>query len=662
MLQIYLIGVMEHHLIPTMQANVPERVSQFEQPSAPQQVDGNVRPLLTRIDSRVNLNVRLGFPNPLLRPQLSRPPPPGGTPFVQRPLIQQQRPPLAAQNLYPRQPVSHNIIPTTRPQITPGFRPTPPNFGRPPLLTPRPQNIYQQRSFPLPTTTSKPTLSNNLTKSQTLDSYECNSSQEDNVSAIEAANNEEEEQTEINLNDEFQKDQKSSVGDVEDENLIPDLSRQIEQNPRPETRMEGRMDNQPLANNSREELNKATTNLQSNPPSPQPYMRRAHVTRTPSPTQENPTTSSPKQSASKRAEKPKSPNLLKNDRKSPETKTRSSSKLRLYKAEGDNDSGVDESTQGNDHLNSEYSTGKKSSKSSTPRSATTPTKNKSFTRVAKSPNPKSPETPTSTADKKKVPMNKIQVGSAPSPNLKVVKSKIGSLENATHKPGGGNIKIESKKIDFSTTSSRVTAKNDTYLPGGGDKKIQQQKLNWSAKSKVGSLENTTHKPKGGDKKIDIVKLDFKENAKSKVGSKDNIKHVPGGGDVKSESEHKLEEIRRDIETKKVDIKVQSKIGSLDNIKHKPGGGDKKIYDDKGYLRQMSAHSNASLDGSQKKKLRPLSLELASPAVSSPVQQKVKILDEVEVYEITHPEAANFGCSSSRGKRSPISNSRPPWRY
>ncbi|KAB0800903.1 hypothetical protein PPYR_05257 [Photinus pyralis] len=210
-------------------------------------------------------------------------------------------------------------------------------------------------------------------------------------------------------------------------------------------------------------------------------------------------------------------------------------------AEGDNDSGVDESTQGNDHLNSEYSTGKKSSKSSTPRSATTPTKNKSFTRVAKSPNPKSPETPTSTADKKKVPMNKIQVGSAPSPNLKVVKSKIGSLENATHKPGGGNIKIESKKIDFSTTSSRVTAKNDTYLPGGGDKKIQQQKLNWSAKSKVGSLENTTHKPKGGDKKIDIVKLDFKENAKSKVGSKDNIKHVPGGGDVKNSSQADVRE-------------------------------------------------------------------------------------------------------------------------
>jgi hypothetical protein len=32
-------------------------------------------------------------------------------------------------------------------------------------------------------------------------------------------------------------------------------------------------------------------------------------------------------------------------------------------------------------------------------------------------------------------MNKIEVGNAPSPNLKKVASKIGSLENATHKPG-----------------------------------------------------------------------------------------------------------------------------------------------------------------------------------------------------------------------------------
>lgn len=62
--------------------------------------------------------------------------------------------------------------------------------------------------------------------------------------------------------------------------------------------------------------------------------------------------------------------------------------------------------------------------------------------------------------------------------------------------------------------------------------ISQVKLQWNAKSKVGSLENATHKPGGGDKKIETVKLDFKDKAKSKVGSKDNAKHVPGGGNIK----------------------------------------------------------------------------------------------------------------------------------
>lgn len=46
------------------------------------------------------------------------------------------------------------------------------------------------------------------------------------------------------------------------------------------------------------------------------------------------------------------------------------------------------------------------------------------------------------------------------------------------------------------------------------------------------MENKTHKPGGGDKKIETVKLDFKDKAKPKIGSKDNIKHTPGGGAVK----------------------------------------------------------------------------------------------------------------------------------
>lgn len=67
-------------------------------------------------------------------------------------------------------------------------------------------------------------------------------------------------------------------------------------------------------------------------------------------------------------------------------------------------------------------------------------------------------------------MNKVQVGHAPSPNLKAVRSKIGSLDNASYKPGGGNVKIETKKIEIKATP-RIEAKNDKYVPKGGEKKV-----------------------------------------------------------------------------------------------------------------------------------------------------------------------------------------------
>ncbi|XP_065331850.1 microtubule-associated protein 4-like [Cloeon dipterum] len=189
-------------------------------------------------------------------------------------------------------------------------------------------------------------------------------------------------------------------------------------------------------------------------------------------------------------------------------------------------------------------------------------------------------TPDPNNERKKLPMNKIQVGQAASPNLKVVRSKIGSLQNADHKPGGGQVRIESKKLDFSKASSRITAKNDTYQPGGGDKKILSTKLEWSAKSKIGSLGNTTHKPGGGQKKIETQQLTWE--AKSKVGSKDNIKHQAGGGNIK-------------IETKKLEFKEKSssKVGSLANVTHKPGGGDVKIFDDKDYIRQKKKSQSGS---------------------------------------------------------------------
>ncbi|XP_060077333.1 microtubule-associated protein 2-like [Ylistrum balloti] len=184
----------------------------------------------------------------------------------------------------------------------------------------------------------------------------------------------------------------------------------------------------------------------------------------------------------------------------------------------------------------------------------------------------------------------------PTPDTKRVQSKIGSLANTTHTPGGGNVKISNQKVDFSTVQGRIGSKaNLDHRPKGGDKKILSQKLEWKAESRVGSLDNAKHapgggkvkitnekvawkresrigsldnmkhSPGGGDVKIETAKLDFKEKAASKVGSKDNIDHKAGGGDKR-------------IETRKLDFKdkATSKVGSKDNASHKPKGGDKKI--------------------------------------------------------------------------------------
>ncbi|XP_058788694.1 microtubule-associated protein tau isoform X2 [Phymastichus coffea] len=284
--------------------------------------------------------------------------------------------------------------------------------------------------------------------------------------------------------------------------------------------------------------------------------------------------------------------------------------IRSSKPDAENDSGVDETTQRREAPKSNGVS------SRTPSKTRDADKRSAAGSPIKSPNksikslPRTPDAAPPTAEKKKVPMNKVQVGAAPSPNLKAVRSKIGSLENATHKPGGGKIKIENRKLDFSSAQPKIAAKNDKYTPSGGDKKIEQVKLQWNAKPKIGSLENATYKPGGGNKKIETVKLDFKDKAKSRVGSKENAKHVPGGGSVKSSatSPKTPQDNNVNIESQKLEFKAESKVGSMDNMKHRPGGGDKKIFDDKSYLRQTSSNvGSVSGSGSQMVSSRPNSL-------------------------------------------------------
>ncbi|XP_046700196.1 microtubule-associated protein tau isoform X2 [Silurus meridionalis] len=121
---------------------------------------------------------------------------------------------------------------------------------------------------------------------------------------------------------------------------------------------------------------------------------------------------------------------------------------------------------------------------------------------------------------------------APLPDLKNIKSKIGSTENIKHQPGGGKVQIQDKKMDLSNVQARCGSKaNMKYSPGGGNVQIVNKKMDLSSvQAKCGSKANIHHKPGGGNVEIKSEKVEFK--AQSKVGSLGNISYVAGGGNKK----------------------------------------------------------------------------------------------------------------------------------
>ncbi|XP_058413418.1 microtubule-associated protein 4 isoform X8 [Diceros bicornis minor] len=149
--------------------------------------------------------------------------------------------------------------------------------------------------------------------------------------------------------------------------------------------------------------------------------------------------------------------------------------------------------------------------------------------------------PTSAKPSSSAPRLSRLATNASAPDLKNVRSKVGSTENIKHQPGGGRAKVEKK------TEAVATAR----------------KPEPNAVTKTAGPIASAQKPPAGKVQIVSKKVSY-SHIQSKCGSKDNIKHVPGGGNVQ-------------IQNKKVDIsKVSSKCGSKANIKHKPGGGDVKI--------------------------------------------------------------------------------------
>ncbi|XP_075887685.1 uncharacterized protein LOC142891767 isoform X3 [Nelusetta ayraudi] len=161
-----------------------------------------------------------------------------------------------------------------------------------------------------------------------------------------------------------------------------------------------------------------------------------------------------------------------------------------------------------------------------------------------------PPVPKQTPLEKKPPVPRAPRNSrsinAPTPDLKNVRSKIGSIDNIKYQPGGGKVSStqNSKASDPSTLAAKAKVQ------------IVHKKLDFShVTSRCGSKDNIKHVPGGGNVQILNKKVDLSK-VTSKCGSKDNIKHKPGGGDVK-------------IDSHKPNIKAKSKIGSMDNV----GGGN-----------------------------------------------------------------------------------------
>nr|XP_031324647.1 microtubule-associated protein tau isoform X1 [Camelus dromedarius]XP_031324648.1 microtubule-associated protein tau isoform X1 [Camelus dromedarius] len=175
------------------------------------------------------------------------------------------------------------------------------------------------------------------------------------------------------------------------------------------------------------------------------------------------------------------------------------------------------------------SPGTPGSRSRTPSLPTPPTREPKKVAVVRTP-PKSPSAAKS----------RLQAAPGPMPDLKNVRSKIGSTENLKHQPGGGKVQIINKKLDLSNVQSKCGSKdNIKHVPGGGSVQIVYKPVDLSkVTSKCGSLGNIHHKPGGGQVEVKSEKLDFKDRVQSKIGSLDNITHVPGGGHKKIET-HKL---------------------------------------------------------------------------------------------------------------------------
>ncbi|XP_077083317.1 uncharacterized protein map4l isoform X8 [Siphateles boraxobius] len=200
---------------------------------------------------------------------------------------------------------------------------------------------------------------------------------------------------------------------------------------------------------------------------------------------------------------------------------------------------------------------KKAPVKTTPRTTRTPTSATGTAATNGTPTPRpsritKPPVPKQTPLERKPPVPRaprnVRTTNAPLPDLKNVRSKIGSTDNMKYQPGGGKVSAAQGKTDALPKTSQ------------GKVQIVHKKLDFShVTSRCGSKDNIKHVPGGGNVQILNKKVDLSK-VTAKCGSKDNMKHKPGGGDVK-------------IESHKVNVNAKAKVGSLDNVGHEPGSNN-----------------------------------------------------------------------------------------
>ncbi|XP_031759685.1 microtubule-associated protein 4 isoform X11 [Xenopus tropicalis] len=222
------------------------------------------------------------------------------------------------------------------------------------------------------------------------------------------------------------------------------------------------------------------------------------------------------------------------------------------------------------------------------------------------------------------------------PDLKNIRSKIGSTDNMKHQPGGG--KVEKKPVPSSTArkpAPPAVPKSATTTKSTDTKEAAQKQSNGKVSVQIVSKRvNYSH-------------------VQSKCGSKDNIKHVPGGGNVTNAAKpaaagtrpqasgaHKPGSANVNILSKKVDVsKVPSKCGSKPTIKHKPGAGETNAGNSKKQdTAKVPQEESAKVDESQN--IGEQALPSQNGDVATPTEAPTQEAQENGLGERSPAEGAN----------------------